>query len=216
MNKERIFNYLDELITNPICELDFTKDYELLIAVMLSAQTTDKRVNMVTKVLFSKYPTLEELSNANIEDVKIIIKSLGTYSKKASNVVIICNRLLNESAGIVPNNRDFLESLPGVGRKTTNVVLGILYNVPCIAVDTHVASVAVRLGFAKEGDSVYIIEQKLTKRIPKDNMIRIHHQLLLFGRYYCKAVKPECQTCKLYDICKEKRKSIRFPFYFSL
>lgn len=208
MNKEKIFNYLDELITNPICELDFTKDYELLIAVMLSAQTTDKRVNMVTKVLFSKYPTLEELSNANIEDVKIIIKSLGTYSKKASNVVIICNRLLNESAGIVPNNRDFLESLPGVGRKTTNVVLGILYNVPCIAVDTHVARVAVRLGFAKEGDSVYIIEQKLTKRIPKDNMIRIHHQLLLFGRYYCKAVKPECQTCKLYDICKEKRKSI--------
>ena len=208
MNKERIFSYLDELITNPICELDFTKDYELLIAVMLSAQTTDKRVNVVTKVLFSKYPTLEELSNANIEDVKIIIKSLGTYSKKASNVVIISNRLLNDSNGIVPNNRDFLESLPGVGRKTTNVVLGILYNVPCIAVDTHVARVAVRLGFAKDGDSVYTIEQKLTKKIPKNNMIRIHHQLLLFGRYYCKAVKPECQTCKLYDICKEKRKSV--------
>ncbi len=207
MNKERIFNYLDELITNPICELDFTKDYELLIAVMLSAQTTDKRVNMVTKVLFSKYPSLEELSKANIEDVKRIIKSLGTYSKKASNVVIISNRLLNDSNGIVPNNRDFLESLPGVGRKTTNVVLGILYNVPCIAVDTHVARVAVRLGFAKEGDSVYTIEQKLTRKIPKDNMIRIHHQLLLFGRYYCKAIKPECQTCKLYDICKEKRKS---------
>jgi endonuclease-3 len=208
MNKERIFNYLDELITNPICELDFTQDYELLIAVMLSAQTTDKRVNMVTKVLFNKYPSLEELSKANIEDIKKIIKSLGTYSKKASNVVIISNRLLNDSNGIVPNDRDFLESLPGVGRKTTNVVLGILYNVPCIAVDTHVARVAVRLDFAKEGDSVYTIEQKLTKKIPKDNMIRIHHQLLLFGRYYCKAVKPECQTCKLYDICKEKRKSV--------
>ncbi len=207
MNKERIFNYLDELITNPICELDFTKDYELLIAVMLSAQTTDKRVNMVTKVLFDEYQSLEELSKANIEDVKKIIKSLGTYSKKASNVVIISNRLLNDSNGVVPNDRDFLESLPGVGRKTTNVVLGILYNVPCIAVDTHVARVAVRLGFAKEGDSVYTIEQKLTKKIPKDNMIRIHHQLLLFGRYYCKAIKPECQTCKLYDICKEKRKS---------
>jgi len=208
MNKERIFNYLEELITNPICELNFDADYELLIAVMLSAQTTDKRVNIVTKVLFSKYSTLEELSKANIEDVKTIIKSLGTYSKKAYNVITICNRLLNESAGIVPNNRDFLESLPGVGRKTTNVVLGILYNVPCIAVDTHVARVAVRLGFAKEGDSVYTIEQKLTKKIPKDNMIRIHHQLLLFGRYYCKAIKPECQTCKLYDICKEKRKSV--------
>jgi endonuclease-3 len=208
MNKEKIFNYLDELITNPVCELEFSKDYELLIAVMLSAQTTDKRVNMVTKVLFGKYPTLEELSMANLEDIKTIIKSLGTYSKKASNIIIICNRLLNESAGKVPNNRDFLESLPGVGRKTTNVVLGILYNVPCIAVDTHVARVAVRLGLAKQGDSVYTIEQKLTKKIPKDYMIRIHHQLLLFGRYYCKAVKPECQNCKLYDICKEKRKSI--------
>ncbi len=208
MNKERIFNYLDELITNPVCELDFNKDYELLIAVMLSAQTTDKRVNLVTKVLFNKYPTLEELSIANLEDVKIIIKSLGTYSKKASNVIIIANRLLTESNGKVPRNRDFLESLPGVGRKTTNVVLGILYNVPCIAVDTHVARVAVRLGFAKAGDSVYTIEQKLTKKIPKDNMIRIHHQLLLFGRYYCKAMKPECQNCKIYDICKEKRKSI--------
>ncbi len=208
MNKERIFNYLDELITNPICELDFTKDYELLIAVMLSAQTTDKRVNIVTKVLFGKYSTLEDLSRAALEDIKSIIKSLGTYSRKASNVIMICNRLLNESAGKVPNDREFLESLPGVGRKTTNVVLGILYNVPCIAVDTHVARVAVRLGFAKEGDSIYTIEQKLTSKIPRDNMIRIHHQLLLFGRYHCKAKKPECQTCKLYDICKEKRKSI--------
>jgi len=208
MNNERIFNYLDELIINPICELNYTKDYELLISVMLSAQTTDKRVNMVTKVLYAKYPTLEELSKANLEEVKMIIRSLGTYSKKASNVIAISNRLIDESLGKVPNNRDFLESLPGVGRKTTNVVLGILYNVPCIAVDTHVARVAVRLGYAKEGDSVYIIEQKLTKKIPKDNMIRIHHQLLLFGRYYCKAVKPECQTCKLYDICKEKRKSV--------
>ena len=208
MNNERIFNYLDELIINPICELNYTKDYELLISVMLSAQTTDKRVNMVTKVLYAKYPTLEELSKANLEEVKMIIRSLGTYSKKASNVIAISNRLIDESLGKVPNNRDFLESLPGVGRKTTNVVLGIVYNVPCIAVDTHVARVAVRLGYAKEGDSVYIIEQKLTKKIPKDNMIRIHHQLLLFGRYYCKAVKPECQTCKLYDICKEKRKSV--------
>lgn len=208
MNKERIFQYLDEIITNPICELDYVKDYELLIAVMLSAQTTDKRVNMVTKILFTKYPTIEAMSKSDLEDIKSIIKSLGTYSRKAFNVIEICNRVINESAGKVPNNREFLESLPGVGRKTTNVVLGILFNVPCIAVDTHVARVAVRLGFAKEGDSVYTIEQKLTKKIPKDNMIRIHHQLLLFGRYYCKSIKPECGTCKLYDICKEKRKSI--------
>ncbi len=208
MNKERIFNYLDELISNPVCELDYSKDYELLIAVMLSAQTTDKRVNTVTKVLFSKYPTVLDLSKANLDDVKDIIKSLGTYSKKAYNVIAISKRLIEDASGMVPNNREFLESLPGVGRKTTNVVLGILFNVPCIAVDTHVARVAVRLGFAKDGDTVYEIEKKLTNKIPKDNMIKIHHQLLLFGRYYCKAVKPECSTCKIYDICKEKRKSV--------
>lgn len=208
MNKERIFNYLDELISNPVCELDYSKDYELLIAVMLSAQTTDKRVNTVTKVLFSKYPTVLDLSKANLDDVKDIIKSLGTYSKKAYNVIAISKRLIEDASGMVPNNREFLESLPGVGRKTTNVVLGILFNVPCIAVDTHVARVAVRLGFAKDGDTVYEIEKKLTNKIQKDNMIKIHHQLLLFGRYYCKAVKPECSTCKIYDICKEKRKSV--------
>ncbi len=208
MNKERIFNYLNELITNPVCELDYSKDYELLIAVMLSAQTTDKRVNTVTNVLFSKYPTLLDLSKANLDDVKYIIKSLGTYSKKAYNVIAISSRLIEDASGVVPNNREFLESLPGVGRKTTNVVLGILFNVPCIAVDTHVARVAVRLGFAKDGDTVYEIEKKLTRKIPKDNMIKIHHQLLLFGRYHCKAVKPECSNCKLYDICKEKRKSV--------
>jgi endonuclease-3 len=208
MNNERIFDYLEKLIINPVCELEFSNDYELLLAVMLSAQTTDKRVNTVTRVLFSKYPTLEDLSMANIEDIKLIIKSLGTFSKKASNVINISKKLIDDRNGVVPNDREYLESLPGVGRKTANVVLGILYNVPCIAVDTHVARVAVRLGFAKKGDSVYEIEKKLTRKIPRDNMIRIHHQLLLFGRYYCKAIKPECHDCKIRDICKEKRKSI--------
>ena len=203
-NNELVFNYLDELIPEPKCELNYNKDYELLIAVMLSAQTTDKRVNMVTSVLFNKYPTLESLANANIEDIKNIIKSLG-YTKKAFNTIEISRILLEKSDGIVPNDRAFLESLPGVGRKTANVVLGELFHEQVIAVDTHVSRVAIRLGFAKKNDDVYTIEKKLVKKIPKDKRFKLHHQFLLFGRYYCKAIKPECDNCKLKDICKEKR-----------
>lgn len=203
-NNEVIFNYLDELIPEPKCELNYSKDYELLIAVMLSAQTTDKRVNIVTEVLFNKYRSLEELANADIEDVKKIIKSLG-YTKKAYNTIDISKILLEKTNGVVPNDRTFLESLPGVGRKTANVVLGELFHEEVIAVDTHVSRVAIRLGYAKKNDDVYTIEKKLEKKIPKDKRFKLHHQLLLFGRYYCKAIKPECLNCKLKNICKEKR-----------
>lgn len=206
MNKKIIFDYLESLIPNPTCELNFNSDYELLIAVMLSAQTTDKRVNQVNQILFSKYKSILEFSNANLDDIKEIIRPLGNYTIKANNVINICKKLVNENIKTIPNDRDFLESLPGVGRKTANVFLGIIYNEPCIAVDTHVARVSKRLGLANKKDSVLTIEKKLYKIIPKNNMIRIHHQLLLFGRYYCKAIKPICDKCKLYDICKEKKK----------
>ncbi len=201
-----VMAYLDELIPNPVCELEFHKDYELLMAVMLSAQTTDKRVNMVTRILFQKYPNLEALSKADIEDIKQIIKPIGTYHKKASNVILIANDLLEKHNGIVPNNRSYLESLPGVGRKTTNVVLSMLYNEPCIAVDTHVSRVSKRLGFAKENDDVLVIEKKLMKKIPKDQLNKMHHQLLLFGRYYCKAQSPSCDACQLQERCKYYKK----------
>ncbi|HPF83356.1 MAG TPA: endonuclease III [Bacilli bacterium] len=204
MNNKIIFNYLEELFPNPKSELNYNKDYELLISVMLSAQTTDKRVNEVTSILFNKYSSLELLRNASVNDIESIIKPLGTYKKKAFNVIEIANKL-KETNDMVPNDRNFLESLNGVGRKTTNVVLGILYNVPCIAVDTHVARVSKRLGFANKNDSVLEIENKLYKIISSDNMIKTHHQLLLFGRYHCKAVKPLCDNCKLSKICKEKR-----------
>ncbi|MDD4608153.1 MAG: endonuclease III, partial [Bacilli bacterium] len=187
--------YLDKLIPNPACELNYTKDYELLIAVMLSAQTTDKRVNMVTKILFDKYPTLESLDKAELEDIINIIRSIGNYNKKALNIKLIANDLLIKSNGKVPNNREFLESLSGVGRKTTNVVLSNLFNEPCIAVDTHVARVSIRLGLAKPKDNVLVIEKKITKLVPVDRRLRIHHQLVLFGRYYCKAKKPLCKDC---------------------
>ncbi len=197
-----VMEYLDRLIPNPVCELVFHKDYELLIAVMLSAQTTDKRVNMVTPVLFERYPDLEALSKARLEDVKQIIQSIGTYHKKASNVISIAQSLLREQDGKIPNDRAYLESLPGVGRKTTNVVLSILYNEPCIAVDTHVSRVSKRLGFAKENDDVLVIEKKLTKKIPKDSLNRMHHQLVLFGRYYCKSLNPSCDSCQLQGMCR--------------
>lgn len=206
MNKvELIENYIDELIDNPRCELNYTKDYELLIAVMLSAQTTDKRVNKVTKVLFNKYKTLEELKNANIDDLKNIVKELGSYNKKANYIKQIATIICDKYDGIMPRKRKDLESMPGVGRKTVNVVFGELEIEPNIAVDTHVQRVSKRLGLAKENDSVLDVEMKLRRKFKKENWNKRHKQLVLFGRYYCKAIKPECDTCKLREICKIKK-----------
>lgn len=200
---KEIIDYLDELIPNPKCELNYNKDYELLIATMLSAQTTDKRVNEVTEVLFKKYPNLEALRKSDINDIIKIIKPIGTYNKKAKNIIDIANKL-KEKNDIVPNDREFLESLPGVGRKTTNVVLSNIYNIPCIAVDTHVHRVSIRLGIAKKNDDVYTAEKKLSKKFKDYDLCRLHHQLVLFGRYYCKAINPKCENCKLKNICKKE------------
>lgn len=201
-----IIDYLEEILPNAKCELNYTKDYELLLAVMLSAQTTDKRVNMVTQVLFDKYPTLEALRDADINDIMNIIRPIGTFHKKAMNIQSIADTLLKETGGIVPYDRAFLESLNGVGRKTANVVLSNLYSEPVIAVDTHVSRVSKRLGLAKENDDVLVIEKKLTKKIPKEKLNKMHHQLVLFGRYYCKAINPLCMECKLKDKCKYYKK----------
>ena len=199
--ENKIIEYLDELFPNPRCELNYNKDYELLIAVMLSAQTTDKRVNMVTKELFSKYETLDELKSASLDSIINIIRPIGTFNKKALNIKKIAESLIKDCGGIVPNDREYLEKLSGVGRKTTNVVLSNLYNEPCIAVDTHVKRVSNRLYLTKR-DNVLEIEKDLEKKFPKNKLNRLHHQLVLFGRYYCKAVKPECTNCKLKSICK--------------
>lgn len=198
---KKIVDYLDELIPNPKCELNYNKDYELLIATMLSAQTTDKMVNMVTDILFKKYDNLEKLRNADINDIIEVIKPIGTFNRKASNIINIANNLkkVNDS---IPNDREFLESLPGIGRKTTNVVLSILYNEPYIAVDTHVQRVSKRLGITKH-DDVLKTEKSLYKFFKGQNFNKLHHQLLLFGRYYCKAKNPQCSNCKLKDICKK-------------
>ena len=198
---QEIFDYLDALIPNPKCELNFNCDYELLIAVVLSAQTTDKRVNEVTKVLFTKYPTLEDINKADISSIKEIIKSIGTFNKKAVFVKEIAKTLLEKYDGVVPRTHEELEVIPGVGHKSANVVLGVLYNIPTFAVDTHVERVSKRLGLASAKDDVIQVEKKLMKKVPKDRWIRTHHQFILFGRYYCKAKNPECVNCGLKNIC---------------
>ena len=203
-NINTILNYLDELIPNPKCELEYNKDYELLIAVMLSAQTTDKRVNQVTKELFKKYNTLDKLKDAELCDIQSYIKVLGNYTKKSKAVINIAKTLYNKHDKKVPNNRSLLEDLPMVGRKTTNVVLSELYGIPNIAVDTHVERVSKRLKLAKEKSNVLEVENALKRKVPKDKWIRFHHQMVLFGRYYCTAKNPKCNDCKLKDICKHK------------
>ena len=205
MNKE-IYDILDYYIPNPKCELDYNSPFELLIATILSAQCTDKRVNIVTKELFKKYD-INSLANASKKDIENIIRSCGSYSKKSEYIITVSKRLLKDYSGIVPNDRKYLESLPGVGRKTTNVVLKNIYNEPTIPVDTHVERVSKRLGFARINDSVTIIEKKLMKKIPKDKWNRVSEQILLFGRYYCTSKNPKCLNCKFKNYCKYKKNS---------
>lgn len=205
MNKEKeILNYLNEIIPNPVCELNYNKDYELLLAVMLSAQTKDARVNKVTKVLFNKYDSLKKLKEANIKDIENIIKELGNYHKKSEAVINIAKILDEKYNGKVVNNRKVLENLPMVGRKTTNVVLSELFNEPTIAVDTHVERVSKRLGLVKKDDDVIKIEEKLKRKFDKNIWSKLHKQFVLFGRYYCTSKKPSCNNCKLQIYCKKE------------
>ena len=201
MKYDEILKKLDIMIPNPKCELEFNKDYELLIATVLSAQCTDKRVNEVTKILFSKYDIFS-LAKEKKEIIEPMLYPLGSYTKKTLYIIKIAESLVRDYDGKVPNNRIYLENLNGVGRKTCNVVLAELFGEPSIAVDTHVKRVSVRLNLANSNDDVLIIEKKLMKKFPKDKWIRLHHQLVLFGRYICKSKKPECSKC-LFK-CKQK------------
>lgn len=205
MNKvELIKSYFDEILPNAGCELLYDKDYELLIAVMLSAQTTDKGVNKVTRILFKKYDTLEKLKDADVIDIENIIREIGTYKKKALFVKEMSTIIVDKYNSIMPRSRKNLESLPGVGRKTVNVVLSELGISPQFAVDTHVDRISKRLGLVKENDDVVKIEEKLKRKFERDEWVRRHHQFIHFGRYKCKAISPGCCDCKLKDICKRK------------
>lgn len=206
MMTNTITEYLDTLFPNPKCELKYNLDYELLLAIVMSAQTTDKRVNMVNEILFQKYKSLEELNSADIHDIENIIKPIGTYKKKAYFIKEIARRLKEDGYASVPCDRSYLESLPGVGHKTANVFLSVIYDEPAIAVDTHVERVSKRLGLAKEKDTVLEVEKKLMRKFPKTKWSKVHHQLVFFGRYKCKSIHPECSDCKLKDMCRHYRK----------
>ena len=197
----RIFDYLDELFPNPKCELIYNDDFEFLISVVLSAQTTDKKVNSVTRILFNKYDK-STLKDANIEDLKTILKPLGMSDKKSLYIKNISKDIIEKYNGIIPNTLEELIKLDGVGRKTANLVLATLYNKPYFAVDTHVSRVTKRLGLVKDNYNTLQIEKTMYKKVPKDRINRTHHQLVLFGRYYCKSINPSCKECKLKDICK--------------
>lgn len=209
MNKIIATEILDtiknEYIISPKPELDYNNNFELLCAVMLSAQTTDKRVNIVSKELFMKYPTPSLMKDASIDDVISIIKSVGLANNKAKNIIEMSKELCDKYNSIVPNSLELLTSLPGVGRKTANVVLALGFNIPSIPVDTHVYRMAYRFKFIKKDESVIIAENKLMKFIDKNRWIEAHHLLLLFGRYYCKSQNPLCKECKLKKFCIENK-----------
>ncbi len=202
----RIYDYFDELFPHAGCELIYHTDYELLMAVMLSAQTTDKSVNKVTKELFGLYPSLNDLAKAKIDDVEKCIKSIGMYHQKAINLIKIAQILLSKFDGRVPSDKEDLMSLPGVGNKTANVVRMELFGIPEMAVDTHVARISKRLGFASSSDDVRAVEKKLRQQLQQSQYIKIHHQMIHFGRYYCKAMSPKCLDCKIADICHYKNR----------
>ena len=201
---EDIKRVLDSYFPNPKCPLNYEKDYELLIAVMLSAQTTDERVNEVTRELF-KY-SLSDLATMDTSIIEKIIKPVGTQKRKSEYVKKICERLISDHAGHVPHDREYVESLPGVGHKTCNVVFGEIFGEPTFAVDTHVQRTSKRLGIAKDGDSVEEIEKKLCKFFPAEEWCKTHVQMVLFGRHKCKAKNPLCDDCPFRDsICKKTR-----------
>ncbi len=202
----KILDVLNDMFPDAHVELTHKNTFELLVAVVLSAQTTDVSVNKVTPALFDRYPTPEDLGEAEVHDVETYIKKIGLYRNKAKNIVALSKTLVELHHGEVPSDRKSLEALPGVGRKTANVVLSNAFGIPALAVDTHVARVSVRLGLAKKDDNVLQIEKKLYKKIPKEFWTKMHHQLIFFGRYHCLAKNPKCAGCPLFDICKYENK----------
>ena len=198
----KVYDEITKLFPNAGCELNYRKDYELLIAIMLSAQTTDQSVNKVTEKLFKKYQSLIEFADAPVSELEKDIKHLGLFRNKAKNLHLMTNKILQEFSGVIPKTQEDLESLPGVGRKTANVYLAEMHHIPRIAVDTHVSRVSIRLGFAKMNSNPIEVEKKLMKLYPQDMWISLHHKLIFFGRYFCTARKPNCKECPIIKYCK--------------
>ena len=194
-------DYLNQLFPNAKCELNFNSAFELLVAVILSAQCTDARVNKVTPVLFKEYNTPQKLANANQQDIEKIIYSCGFYHNKAKNLIACSKDIVEKYNGEVPSTFEKMQTLAGVGRKTANVVYSFWFKGDAIAVDTHVFRVSNRLAIAK-GKTPFEVEEKLMKAYKKADWSNLHYMLVLFGRYKCKAIRPECETCKLNEFCE--------------
>lgn len=213
MTPDEILDQLQELFPYAQAELHYRNSFELLIAVILSAQTTDVRVNLTTPKLFAHYPTPLALSQADTADVEKDIKEIGLYRNKAKNIVGCAKMLCEIYGGQVPQSRTELMKLPGVGRKTANVVLSVAFDIPALAVDTHVDRVSKRLRLAKPSDSVEQVEQKLMRKIPHSRWNKAHHLFIFFGRYQCKSQNPKCEGCPFASFClyqkalKDKKKS---------
>ena len=211
MNHEKrweIFNALKNQIKEPKTELIYKNSFELLIAVILSAQTTDIQVNRVTKKLFKIAPDPCSLSELSLDKIESLINSIGLYKNKAKNIQHTSKLLITKYNSNVPQSRKELETLPGVGRKTANVILNTIFNQPVIAVDTHIFRLANRINLAK-GKTPLEVETKLTRFTPDEFLIDAHHLLILHGRYVCKAQKPDCSSCCIYDFCEYKKKLIK-------
>ena len=199
---DTILSTLNDLFPNAKCELNHSNGLELLIAVMLSAQTTDKSVNLLTDSLFKKYHTIDDYINAPLEELQNDLRRIGLYKNKAKNLKLMCEKIKKDFDSKVPSSQEKLESLPGVGRKTANVVLSVWFDVPRIAVDTHVDRVSKRLKLAYKNDTVRQVEEKLMRKIPKDKWSDTHHKMIFFGRYHCLARNPKCETCPLKELCR--------------
>lgn len=211
MNDEKrwkIFNALKNQIKEPKTELIYKNSFELLIAVILSAQTTDIQVNRVTKKLFKIAPDPCSLSELSLDKIESLINSIGLYKNKAKNIQHTSKLLITKYNSNVPQSRKELETLPGVGRKTANVILNTIFNQPVIAVDTHIFRLANRINLAK-GKTPLEVEKKLTRFTPDEFLIDAHHLLILHGRYVCKAQKPDCSSCCIYDFCEYQKKLIK-------
>lgn len=201
-----IFRRFREANPKPTTELEFTTPFELLIAVLLSAQSTDVGVNKATRRLYPVANTPQQILDLGLDELKTYISTIGLYNNKAKNVIATCQILVDQYGGEVPHSREALESLPGVGRKTANVVLNTAFRQPAMAVDTHIFRVANRTKIAP-GKDVDEVEQKLLKFVPKDYLHDAHHWLILHGRYVCKARKPQCGSCRIEDLCEYKHKT---------
>ncbi|MBU5213616.1 MULTISPECIES: endonuclease III [Heyndrickxia] len=212
LNMQQIRFCLDEIgkmFPDAHCELNHSNPFELVIAVSLSAQCTDVLVNKVTKSLFEKYKTPEDYLAVSLEELQNDIRSIGLYRNKAKNIQKLCSMLINEYQGKLPEDRDELTKLPGVGRKTANVVVSVAFGIPAIAVDTHVERVSKRLGICRWKDSVLEVENTLMRKVPKEEWSQTHHRLIFFGRYHCKAQNPQCDICPLLSVCREGQKRMK-------